>query len=356
MSDQTNGNARSAAARAAQRCFAQLKNQTRQKSVWVWQCACWSAPSTWSERPPAPTMPRQQRPESAEPAFRLQSTHCRRGTRRTRCSRRRGSCSSACSREPVEARGDHVVVEVLVAACCPAVEWREKNRSGGGRVIPRHSGDGGDGGDRPARQWEGSGRWWSRRFNASESAAGRAHDIARQHQSLSSWSAARSRPWPADRDHGAAAEPRSSAGGGGDRCRAPPALRAAQRWRVGGAEGARRLGRARATCWTRIVQLRGGAAAALAAALPLGVGGWGPQRAAVMRPLRAAASAMAPAVAQPQGRSRTSRLNRSGLLVSAAADLDSVLGAARGARGIEELRCEELGSLGRLFACFAREA
>ena len=136
MSDQTNGNARSAAARAAQRCFAQLKNQTRQKSVWVWQCACWSAPSTWSERPPAPTMPRQQRPESAEPAFRLQSTHCRRGTRRTRCSRRRGSCSSACSREPVEARGDHVVVEVLVAACCPAVEWREKNRSGGGRVIP----------------------------------------------------------------------------------------------------------------------------------------------------------------------------------------------------------------------------
>ena len=29
-----------------------------------------------------------------------------------------------------------VVVEVLVAACCPAVEWREKNRSGGGRVIP----------------------------------------------------------------------------------------------------------------------------------------------------------------------------------------------------------------------------
>ena len=59
----------------------------------------------------------------------------RRGTRRTRCSRRRGSCSSACSREPVEARGDHVVVEVLVAACSPAVEWREKNRSGGGRVI-----------------------------------------------------------------------------------------------------------------------------------------------------------------------------------------------------------------------------
>ena len=47
------------------------------------------------------------------------------------------------------------------------------------------------------------------------------------------------------------------------------------------------------------MQLRGGAAAALAAAL--GVGGWGPQRAAVMRPLRAAASAMAPAVAQPQG-------------------------------------------------------
>ena len=144
------------------------------------------------------------------------------------------------------------------------------------RWRPRHSGDGGDGGDRPARQWEGSGRWWSRRFNAGESAAGRAHDIARQHQSLSSWSAARSRPWPADHDHGAAAEPRSSAGGGGDRCRAPPALRAAQRWRVGGAEGARRLGRARATCWTRIVQLRGGAAAALAAAL--GVGGWGPQR------------------------------------------------------------------------------
>ena len=141
------------------------------------------------------------------------------------------------------------------------------------RWRPRHSGDGGDGGDRPARQWEGSGRWWSRRFNAGESAAGRAHDIARQHQSLSSWSAARSRPWPADRDHGAAAEPRSSAGGGGDRCRAPPALRAAQRWRVGGAEGARRLGRARATCWTRIVQLRGGAAAAA-----LGVGGWGLQR------------------------------------------------------------------------------
>ena len=222
------------------------------------------------------------------------------------------------------------------------------------RWRPRHSGDGGDGGDRPARQWEGSGRWWSRRFNAGESAAGRAHDIARQHQSLSSWSAARSRPWPADRDHGAAAEPRSSAGGGGDRCRAPPALRAAQRWRVGGAEGARRLGRARATCSPHRAVLRGGAAAALAAAL--GVGGWGPQRAAVMRPLRAAASAMAPAVAQPQGRSRTSRLNRSGLLVSAAADLDSVLGAARGARGIEELRCEELGSLGRLFACFAREA
>ena len=29
-----------------------------------------------------------------------------------------------------------VVVEVLVAACCPAVEWREKNRSGSWR---RHS-------------------------------------------------------------------------------------------------------------------------------------------------------------------------------------------------------------------------
>ena len=34
-----------------------------------------------------------------------------------------------------------VVVEVLVAACCPAVEWREKNRSSGFSARPRHSGE-----------------------------------------------------------------------------------------------------------------------------------------------------------------------------------------------------------------------
>ena len=65
-----------------------------------------------------------------------------------------------------------------------------------------------------------------------------------------------------------------------------------------------RLGTARATC----SPLRRSAARRSRPSGCAGRGGWAAE-AAVVRPLRASASAMAPAVARPEGRSRTSRLS-----------------------------------------------